>query len=316
MKPAQIKTVLSLVLMTIFCLAVNGVEAQRESANEQQILVNPDFSLPLMDGNPPGWFKAMMPNLTQGLEAGVDKDEKGPYLYLSQNGVQGQLFNNWAQRIENPPAGQKVRLETEVSTQGATGKGGVILLMFFDKEGRTLSAASSENMYNLSGDKPWTKITLTALIPRNCEVAIVRIGLNPVAGKIMARYAKLYLSAQSQTKNAGEVHDSNAQQAQAGIELLINGDFESDLVLGDPPGWFRAMIADQTINLKANVEKMEGHGNAAFIQQEGVKINLVNNWAQVRVQLVSQYTLRRPPSYRRSTTHRRTRCRRPIRSPM
>jgi hypothetical protein len=279
MKPAQIRIVLSIALLMIFCSCVKDTKAQ-EPADEQQILVNPDFSLPLVDGNPPGWFKAMMPDLTQGLDAGVARDEKGPYVYLSQKGVQGQLFNNWAQRIENPPAGEKMRLEAEVSTQGAASKGGIILLMFFDKEGRTLAAASSENAYNLSGSKPWSKITMTALVPRNCDLAIVRIGLNPGAGKIMARYAKLYLSGQPRTKNAEAVRDSNTQQTQAGIELLINGDFESDLVLGDPPGWFRAMIPAKTVNLKAGIEKIEGHGNTAFIEQDGVKVNLVNNWAQ------------------------------------
>jgi hypothetical protein len=86
----------------------------------------------------------MMPQSTTGLEAGVGRDEAGPYLFLKQEGVQGQLLNNWAQRIEGPPVEAKVRLETQVAVRDAQGKGAVVLVMFFDKAGKIVGGASSE----------------------------------------------------------------------------------------------------------------------------------------------------------------------------
>jgi len=144
--------------MLIAMTALATEKANPTSDERRQILVNPNFSLPLVKGNPPGWFKAMMPHLTQGFKAGLDKDEKGPYLFLEQKGVKGKLFNNWAQRIEKPPIGQRMRLETEIATENAGGKGAVVLIMFFDKDGRIVGGVSSEKQYDFKGTKKWTKV--------------------------------------------------------------------------------------------------------------------------------------------------------------
>jgi hypothetical protein len=52
------------------------------------------------------------------------------------------------------------------------------------------------------------------------------------------------------------------------------------VILDAPVGWFRAMLPDRTVNLNAGLESVPGHGNVAFIRQEGVRAQVVNNWAQ------------------------------------
>ncbi len=257
--------------------------AEKENAADEvhrQILVNPDFSLPLVGDNPPGWFRAMIPEKTDDLKADLVKDNKGPYIYMQQKGVKEWLFNNWAQRIEKPPIGQRMRLETEVATENATDKGAVVLIMFFDKDGNVIGGTSSEQSYDLTGTKKWTKISLEATVPNRSDLAIVRLGLSPAAGKIMVRYARLYLFDKKQALPSKVVSTSESQRWQAGSEMLVNGDFEGSVILDTPAGWFRAMIPDETINHKAGVEDIPSHGKVVFIEQDGVKIRLVNNWAQ------------------------------------
>ena len=267
-------TLIGLSFSSPICAAQSFAEAPR------QILVNPDFSLPLVMDNPPGWFRAMMPRITDDLKAGVGKDEKGPYLYLEQKRVKGQLFNNWAQRVEKPQIGQTMQLETEVATENVEGKGAAILIMFFDAEGKIVGGASSEENYDLTGTKSWTKINLKATVPPECDLAIIRLGLRAGAGRIMVRYARLYLLNNDQVLSSPAVSKSDSQEWTAGLELLANGDFENTVILGSPVGWFRAMMPDKAVNHKAGVEKILGRGKAVFIEQDGVKMSLVNNWAQ------------------------------------
>jgi hypothetical protein len=262
-------------LLLVYCPVGN---AQPPAAEERQILINPDFLQAQVGGNPPGWFRAMMPNITQGLNAGVSKDEIGPYLFLEQKGVTGNLFNNWAQRIEKPPVGAKLRLEAEVSTRDVTGKGAVVIVAFFNNAGSVLDAMSSEGRVDLSGTKTWTKINLEGTVPPNTDLAIVRLGLSPGAGTLYARYARLYVIGEK----AGQMPaTTSAVQTEAGKEkqILINPDFSQGLVMGNPPGWFRAMMPNMTQGLNAGVSKDE-KGPYLFLEEKGVTGNLFNNWAQ------------------------------------
>jgi hypothetical protein len=275
-KQANFVCVLGLLLSTLTVAPVWGTDL----AEGQQVLTNPDLALPLVDGNPPGWFHAMMPHLTTGLEAGVGRDGAGPYLFLKQAGVQGQLFNNWAQRVEDPPIGAKMRLETEVAVRNAQGKGAVVVVMFFDKTGKVVGGTSSEGRYDLTGTKGFTSVRLQTTVPQNSDLAIVRLGLSPASGEILVRYARLYVAGGGQGPSAAAVSPPAAQEGQAGLELLVNGDFEGGVILDAPVGWFRAMMPDRAINHSAGIESVPGHGNVAFIRQEGVKAQIVNNWAQ------------------------------------
>jgi len=268
--------VLGLLSSTMMVMPVWGVD----SAEGHQVLANPDFSLALADDNPPGWFRAMIPNLTAGLQAGVGRDETGPYLFLEQESVQGQLFNNWAQRIEKPPIGAKMRLETEVAARDAQGKGAVVLIMFFDEHGKIVGGVSSEGQYDLTGTKDFTPVRLETPVPQNSDLAIVRLGLSPAPGRMMVRYARLYLVDGEQGPPVDATSTPDAQEGQAGFELLVNGDFEGAVVLEAPVGWFRAMMPDRAINHSAGIESVPGRGNVAFIRQEGVKTQIANNWAQ------------------------------------
>jgi len=244
----------------------------------RQILINPDFSLAPVESNPPGWFRAMMPGLTTDLQAGVGRDEKGAYLYLEQTAVKGQLFNNWAQRIEQPPVGASMRLETEVATDNATGNGAIVLIMFFNSTGKILGGASSQEHYDLTGTKPFTPVSLEANVPQGCDLAIVRLGLSSAPGRLMVRYARLYLTGGQQSPAPVVAPDQQAGQAK--LELLTNGDFDGLVIQDTPVGWFRAMRPDMAINCSVGLQQMAGHGNVAFIRQDGVKTALVNNWAQ------------------------------------
>ncbi len=258
--------------------AMAGLAYGANPDESRQILINPDFSLAPIEGNPPGWFRAMIPNRTTDLQAGVGRDEKGAYLYLQQTVVEGRLFNNWAQRIEQPPVGASMRLETEVATENATGDGAVVLIMFFDGNGKVLGGASSQKDYDLTGTKPFAPISLKATVPQGCDLAIVRMGLSSAPGRLMVRYARLVLSGGQQSSAPALTPD--LQTGQPGLELLANGDFEGLTVQDTPVGWFRAMMPDKAISHSAALQQVPGHGNVAFIHQDGVKTALVNNWAQ------------------------------------
>jgi len=279
------KTLLGyLVILLIFFLATATISLAQvptiKTTQPRQILVNPDFSLPLdANQNPPGWFRAMIPNNTIDLKAGVSKDNEGPFLFLEQKGVKAMLFNNWAQRIENPPIGAKVQLEALVSTENAGDKGAVIMVMFFKENGDVLGAASSEGKVDLTGTKPWTKITLDANVPTGCNVAIVRLGLSQSAGKLKARYAKLFILEEGKQQIITTA-PSKPESWTAGLELLANGNFEETVSADSPTGWFRAMMPNLAIDHKAGTEELPNHGKVAFIEQKGTKASVINNWAQ------------------------------------
>jgi uncharacterized protein YrrD len=271
-KQARLVYLLGLLLSTTAVAPVWGADP----AKERQALTNPDFALPLAGGNPPGWFRAMMPKLTTGLEAEVARDEAGPYLFLKQAGVQGQLFNNWAQRLEGPPIGAKVRLETQVAVRNAQGKGAVVLVMFFDKAGKVVGAVSSEGRYDLTGTKDFTVVRLETTVPPDSSLAIVRLGLSAAAGEILVRHARLYLAGGMQGPSAAAVSTPSMPE---GRQALTNPDFALPLAGGNPPGWFRAMMPKLTTGLEAGVARDEA-GPYLFLKQAGVQGQLFNNWAQ------------------------------------
>ncbi len=275
---ADRQTIRVYLFSVLLAVAAVGPVCGANGDEGRQILINPDFSLTPVESNPPGWFRAMMANLTTGLQAGVGQDEKGAFLYLEQTALQGRLLNNWAQRIEQPPIGASLRLETEIATEDAAGDGAVVLIMFFDSTGKILGGASSQGHYDLTGTRPFTRVSLEASVPQGCDLAIVRLGLSAAPGRLVVRYARLYLSGGQPSPVPAVTPDW--QVGQAGLELLTNGDFEGLAVQDTPAGWFRAMIPDKAINHSAGLQQVTGHGNVAFIRQDGVTAALVNNWAQ------------------------------------
>ena len=258
-------------MLFVFCLT-SMILSQDEVTSERQILINPDFSLPLVQGFPPGWFKARIPAQADNLDMYQAHDEKGSYLVLQQKRFAKNMFNNWAQRIESPPVGKTLRLETMVATENMQGKGAAVLLMFFREDGRILRAVSSEQQQPLVGDTAWTSITLETDVPAGAHLGMVRLGISEGPGTLKIRHAHLYL-------RDGEV-TSPPRPGQAGLELLVNGDFEGDAVSGVPVGWFKAMLPKRAINMQAGIDNDPNRGQVVFLQQEGVKARLINNWAQ------------------------------------
>lgn len=244
-----------------------------------QALINPDFSQPLIGEDPPGWFRAMIPGMTESLEAGRGEEGGEYYLYMTQKGSQPNLFNNWAQRLDNPPIGATLTLSAELATSGVTGPGAAALVMLFDANGNDCGSVSSEGQVIITGDVPFTPITLQSAVPPAAQTAIVRFGLLPGSeGTLKVRRTSLMV------KNGASVVDSvsspRAASWEAGLELLINGDFEAPVVVGHPPGWFRAMIPNQTDGLSAGVSAAGDRGQVAYIYQNGLKARVINNWAQ------------------------------------
>lgn len=247
--------------------------AQSLPSQPQQLLVNPDFALPLVNGLPPGWFKASVNLDAPEFSMDVEEDDRGRYLVLKQEVLQKNIFNNWAQRIESPPLGKRVKLVTEVATEQTQGKGAVVLLMFFDQSGRIAGAASSENQVKLTGTKPWQTIVLEAEVPPEAQLGMVRFGLSDT-GTIKIHDARLYLLEDEQPVEK-ELH-----AAPAGLELIQNGSFDQGMILGLPLGWFKAMNPARAIHLDAGMETMEGCGQVIYIKQDGVTAPVINNWAQ------------------------------------
>ena len=242
-------------------------------AQPQQLLVNPDFSLPLVNGLPPGWFKASINLDAPEFSMDVKEDDRGHYLILKQEILQKNIFNNWAQRIESPPLGKRVRLVAEVATEQAQSKGAVVLLMFFDQDGRIVGAASSENQVKLTGTKPWQMIELETDVPQEAQLGMVRFGLSDT-GAIKVHDARLYLLEDKPST------EEKSYAAPAGLELIQNGSFDQGMMLGLPLGWFKAMNPTRAVNMDAGMETMEGHAQVVYIKQEGIKIPVINNWAQ------------------------------------
>jgi len=267
MKTILVRTIVLVVALASWVHAQNSVP--------QQLLINPDFSMPLVDGVPPGWIKAVSASSQENLEMGVERDEQGPYLYLEQNAPGKTFLNNWAQSIRNLPIGAKIRLEIEVATQNAQEAGGIVSLYFFDKKNQILrGSVSSKDRIDLSGTHEWTKVTTNARVAEGTYRCSVQVGLHSGVGKIMARHARLYLLGNE------EPAPDRTTSAPAGWELLSNGSFDEVMRFNVPIGWLRAMMPDQTHDLYAGLEPMDDRGQVAFIKQEGVKTRLANNWAQ------------------------------------
>lgn len=250
-------------------LIAGSVPAQEA---ERQVLVNPDFSLPATGGNPPGWFRAMIPAQTQNLDAGLATDEFGAFIYLEQRGVSTNLYNNWAQRFEHPPAGAKFRFEATVAVENAPEGAFIAVGLFTAADNMIGNITPAEK---IAGTTPLRTVTVEGTIPDDCALAIVRIGLNPGGGRIIARSAKLFLSGGTAPDSA-----STAPAPTAGMELLRNGDFSQVQPNGDPLYWFRAMLPNMATGLDAGVEKIGDREAAVYLRQDGVKGNVLNNWGQ------------------------------------
>lgn len=266
---------LIITMAAIFCLALAIAGAQTQPtasatpAAERDLLLNTDFSVIDANGNPTAWFRAMIPAKTTNLQAGVEKESGANVMFLSQGGTQGMLFNNWAQRIENPPVGAPLKIVADVATEAATGKGGVVMLMFFDAGGNITGAASSEGQVQLTESKRWTKVELETTVPTRTTTAIMRIGLAAGAtGKIKARTCRVIQAAAA-----------SALAAAAGDQLIVNPEFKDGELNGNPTGWFRAMIPSKTTNLQAGLAK-DDKGPYIYLSQEGTTSPLFNNWAQ------------------------------------
>jgi hypothetical protein len=257
-----------------------------------QILFNPDLALPLSsEGNPPGWYQAMIPHQTVDLDCGVVREKDFSYVYLEQKGVRTNLNNNWAQNIENPVPGTLFRLEAEVAVENVSETTAFVGINFFGEDGRVLGFFRPPEAFELKGTTDWRELSAEGVFPVGCANASVRVGLGAGSGKIKARCVKLFLtgrseavSLQSQTHGQPEkqAHEQGRKQSgwEPGLELLVNGDFEDGSGDHTPHGWFRAMRSDLVIDHRAGIERVAGRGNVAFIEQCGTNTTVFNNWAQ------------------------------------
>ena len=63
-----------LVHHTLLVISLTGWIYAQES-EPKQLLINPDFSMPIVDGLPPGWTKAISASSQENLEMGIEHDE-------------------------------------------------------------------------------------------------------------------------------------------------------------------------------------------------------------------------------------------------
>lgn len=71
-----------------------------------------------------------------------------------------------------------------------------------------------------------------------------------------------------------------AMNGAAGLELLVNGDFEGPLTERGPSGWFKAVSSEGVETMTVEVRQAPERGNVAFMELRGLKIHAANNWAQ------------------------------------
>lgn len=71
-----------------------------------------------------------------------------------------------------------------------------------------------------------------------------------------------------------------ALNAGAGLELLVNGDFEGPVTAKGPTGWFKAISPKGVETMRVDVQEIPRRGNVAFMELTGVEIKAANNWAQ------------------------------------
>jgi len=66
----------------------------------------------------------------------------------------------------------------------------------------------------------------------------------------------------------------------AGLELLVNGDFEGSVTEKGPTGWFKAISPKEVETMRVEVQEIPQRGNVAFMGLTGAQIKAANNWAQ------------------------------------
>lgn len=155
--------------------------AKSPPANSAQLLANPELREADANSAPAAWFCTILKNFTSGARSGLASDADGPYLYLSQNSASEGAFSNWAQRVDNPPAGAVLRMSAIVAVRDAK-PGGLVKMEFLGANGNLIAAHTSEGVHDLSGNRGWQTVTLEGTVPEGCARVIVRVGLAPQPG--------------------------------------------------------------------------------------------------------------------------------------
>lgn len=164
-------------------------------ADATQLLKNPDFREADAAGAPAAWFCTILKSFSSGARSGLAADADWPYLYLMQNSAGEGVFNNWAQRVESPPAAESLlQLRAMVATRDAK-PGAVVKMEFINATGNLIAAHTSEGAYDLSGTRPWQTVILEAPVPAGCARVIVRAGLAPLpgSGALYLRHVELFV---------------------------------------------------------------------------------------------------------------------------
>jgi len=182
----RVAIVLALVLavLVVWVVAAEPPDPTQSWGAGLELLDNGDFEGPDTEAIPAGWFKAMLPDITIDLHAGVEEiSGRGKVAFIEQAGVKTSLCNNWAQRLRTIPVGAKVRLAAEVKTENMPADTGFVMVQFWSRSRRLIGGASAQKLNPLGGTEDWKQLSLEFTVPESTHVIIVRCGLTE-SGKI------------------------------------------------------------------------------------------------------------------------------------
>jgi hypothetical protein len=127
---------------------------------------------------PADWYPCFVPGRGTKFRRDTDRFYSQPAsLAIEAGPADDQLVaTNWAQRIENPPAGKTVRLTARVKTEAAESVN--VCVQAWDGSGAKSELIGFESTPVLTGDHDWTLLESRPLVlPRSTAVVIVRAAL-------------------------------------------------------------------------------------------------------------------------------------------
>ncbi len=149
-----------------------------------ELLVNGSFDGVVEEQGPGGWFKALAPAQTDGLQAGMEQvPQRGNVVFMEQTGVKVKVANNWAQRVQTIPVGATVRVTADVKTRNVPADTGFVMVQCWDVAERLLGGASSQSVEPIGGTEDWKRISFDFVVPPGTDAMIIRCGLAQ-SGKI------------------------------------------------------------------------------------------------------------------------------------
>jgi hypothetical protein len=189
----------------ILMIGVNAFAADAPKAN---MLDNPGAEQG-KNAEPSVWYQAKIP--ADGLKLSRDDQQVhgGKYSFYIENShkYDEQVSNNWAQDLENTPAGKRVRLSGWIKTQDADAVN--ICLQCWDDSGKKMLAFVSTAV--IKGDQDWKQATTRPVsVPQETATVTVRAALT---GKGKAWFDDIKVVEDRSQRGSADDKDSSLKPA-------------------------------------------------------------------------------------------------------